>query len=573
MATGTPASAQKISAKQAEQRDEHLRTGFQHFMDHEDEEALKEYKLALQIDSACTNAWQNIGLHYAKADSITKALEITNKALKHCRQDLQDLYRLKANCLAGLEQYNEAIPYYYKALHVEPDNMNTIYNLGYSYYSTQKWDSALHYLLRYESEANDSEDKLSDVLFYIGTSYYGKNNAEASLPYFDRAITLEPFSNYYYNKAQALSSLNRNEDALATLDEGIRHNPDSAVLYHKSYQVHRDLKQWDASRKALLKAASLNQHDPDILLDLGTLYEKENNITKALQCFYSCLSSPKHKAGASGNIANLYSNNEQMRDSALYYYQQTLLLAPHEAKHYYNFGNFYRKIKEPKKAIAMYEQAIKYDPALSQSYNNIAAIYMEQEEYVKAKKHVLNGLMLEPDDYILNVKMAKIYQYLEHCDSAVLYANKAIQLAGNEYNKDEPLHVRAICRQMAGDSKNAIYDYMDMLSALPEQERKQNPTIISNLAYCYLEEGELDLAYQYFKEAIQSKPETDQLLGLCIVQYQKGDTASSKISLKKAIATEPLLGKGYKGLIELESKGYFYSPKNKEWLRKILASR
>lgn len=570
MATGTRASAQKIPAKQEEQRDGHLRKGFQHFMDREDEEALKEYKLALQIDSACTNAWQNIGLHYAKADSIAKALDITNNALKHCREDLQDLYRLKANCLAGLERYNEALPWYYKALRIEPGNMNAVYNLGYSYYSTQKWDSALYYLLRYENDGNDSEDKLSDVLFYIGTSYYSKGNAEASLPYFDRAIALERFSNYYYNKAQALNSLNRNEEALSVLEDGIHHNPDSATLYHKSYQVHRDLKQWDASRKALLKAASLDKNDPDILLDLGTLYEKENNITQALQCFYRCLSYPKHKAGAAGNIANLYSNNEQMRDSALYYYRQTLVLAPGEAKNYYNFGNYYKKIKEPRKAIAMYEQAIKTDPALSQSYNNIAAIYMEQEEYTKAKPYVRHALILEPEDYILQVKMAKIYQYLKDCDSAVIYANKAIQLAEEGYNKDEPLHVRAICRQMSGDCKNAIYDYMDMLSYLSEQERKQNPSLLSNLAYCYLEEGELDLAHKYFEEAIRANPETDQLLGLSIVQFRQGDTTASKISLKKAIAAEPLLVKGYKGIIEMESQGYFYSQKNKEWLRKIL---
>ena len=546
-----------------------MRKGYSLLGEH-DQEAIKEYKLALAIDSACTNAWQNIGLYYAKNDSVPTALRIADNALRLCTEDLEDIYRLKANCLADLERYNEALPYYYKALRIEPENTNAIYNLGYSHYMLKKWDSAIHYFTWYVDEGNDNEDKLSDVLFYLGTSYQSRGDGAVSLPYFDRAIALEQFHNYYYNKAHALDELKRYDEAIATLKEGIKNNPNNALLYHKRYQVYRDMKLHDKANADLLKAYSLDNKEADILLDMGNMYENQSDVKKALSFFYQCIAMSKNKAEAYGNIANLYSNNEQMQDSALYYYKQTIKLDPKEAKHFYNFGNYYKKTGDADKAILMYEKAIALNPKLSEPYNNIAVLLIKEDDYLTAKKYILKGLKVAPTDYNLNVKAAAVFQELKQYDTAIIYANKGVELAGNDYNIEELLNIRGISRQILGDYDNALIDYMAMLSKITVQDRKRNPSLLSNIGYCYLENGNNELALQYFKEAVDYKLEVDQLLGLAIVYQKMGKSIKADEALNMAKEEEPLLSKGFAGIKELENQGYFYSKKNKAVLRELL---
>ena len=548
---------------------EYLNKGYDYQMNKNDKLAIDEYEKVIKLDKSNKTAYYNLSLIYANSERQLQAIEIADIALANCTEELHDFYTLKANCLSDIKRFDEALPIYHKALVLEPNDSNLHYNLGYTYFKLQKHESAIIYLKEYIEKGESDEGNYDDGLFYIGTSYLSLKKYTEALEYFNLAINSNPYYTYYFNKVEVLLELNENKEALKVINLAIESNPDKAILFHKRYYVLRSLKQNEKALLDLKKAYSLDPKDGDILLDMGVMYESENNMEQAIKFFEKCIDSKQNLAGAYGNLANIYNGNKLLKDKALIYYQKSINEEPNNANHHYNFGNYYRKIKQFDPAINMYERAIELNPKLTQAYVNLSVIYKEKKEVDKAIEYSLKALELEPDDFDSNANAATFYFEKTDYKNTIKYATKALLFIPKENKSKELLNKRGISRQIIGDYKNALYDYLEIVENYSSAEKKENSGIYSNIGYCYMEDDQLENSKKYFQEAVTYKPEIDQLIGLFTVQYLLNENSDFDETFSKAKKIEKKLKEGFIGIQKLEKEGYFYTEKHKLVLKKI----
>lgn len=560
--------------------DKNLRKGFSLASKEENARAIIKYEKVLALDPANSNAYYNLALLYAKSDQPGKAIEIVDKAFSiiegnNENEDASDLYALKANCLSIMEQYDESLPLYQKSISIDPENANAHYNYGYANFQLNKWEDAISHFEQYIIIANDNgekEEQDSDytaTLSYTAQAYSQLEQYQKAVEYFDLAIERNPKYWYFLLKADSLKKMGRDQEVLATFKQALSQHPKMAQIYHQRYQFHRNKNRLEEAYIDLKKAYALEPENADYILDMGAMYQKNNQMQQAIKQYEKCITLNKNVDRAYGGIASIYAKSELTRSKAVDYYKKAIALAPKEAAHYYNLANTYRESKEMDLALTMYGKAIEINPSLSMALNNMAIIYADKKDFNKAIALLQHAIQLDPNDYTYNAQIASLYFETVQYKNTVEFTTKAMQIEREGNYRAKLLNQRAISRQMLGEYKNAIYDYLDIINSFTVTEKKGNAGLISNMAYCYMEANELDNALKYFKEAVEYEAEIDHLIGLFSVQHLLGNQKEFSETLEKAKQREPKLALGYKGIEQLEADGYFYTKTHKKTLKEI----
>jgi tetratricopeptide (TPR) repeat protein len=534
--------------------------------------AIADYKAALQLDSTEDNAYHNLGLIYAKNEDCATAIPIVKKGIEKCKKK-EDLYLLLANCLNKEGQYEQSLPYYNKAIELDPQSSLAYYNRGYAWFELKKNPEArkdFYQALYLREETGEGEFDLADTYFYMGTAYQNEEQNDSALVYLNLALGENKYWTYYSNKGTVLNDLQRYSEALTTLDEGITLFPDTADLYYARSNTYLGLKDYEKQARDLDKILSLDANHVNALINKAVYLEKQNKITDALRYYRKAVRLAPERFEPYANMANIYKDDELKQDSADHYYQKALKLAPDNAGIHFNYGNYFRKRSSRDAAIREYRQCLKMDPTITKAYNNLAALYFEKKQDSIAGKILLEGLAVNPDDENLNSNMLRYCFEHKQYDAAIGYATKVIQVNKHDINA---IFKRGMSKQILGMHQDAIYDYQDCLTQLDKDEQRQNDGVYANIGYCYLELGELEPALKYFKSAVTYKPETDNLIGIFTVNYLLKNKADFELYFNKALSLSPTLRKGMKGITQLEDRGNFYSVQHKKILEEIFATQ
>ena len=192
----------------------------------------------------------------------------------------------------------------------------------------------------------------------------------------------------------------------------------------------------------------------------------------------------------------------------------------------------YGVLGQPEKAIADFSKTIKMNPGYSKGYSNRGLTYANQGYLDKAIADYTKAIELDPGykDAFLNRSIA--YGKLDQWDNAIADGLKAIQL----------------------DPENAgLYD---------------------KTGYFYLGKGDLDKGEGMFRKSLDLDSKSfDALLGLALINYNKGDKVNAKKYLDQAKDLEPGLNNGIDGVKDLENMGYFKPDNIKDALIKLFKEK
>jgi len=99
---------------------------------------------------------------------------------------------------------------------------------------------------------------------------------------------------------------------------------------------------------------------------------------------------------------------------------------------YYNLANYFRRAGNIKEAYNMYQEAIYLYPNYLQAYDELATLYVHNEEYEQSIEQWDTALLLNPnfkDKYLYLYYIGMSYQRIENHEEAVEYFQKAMQEA------------------------------------------------------------------------------------------------------------------------------------------------
>lgn len=123
-------------------------------------------------------------------------------------------------------EMDSAIALYHRALAIDPENPNVLYELGLSYFHTGDWDESLKYCRRgvaYESELREQ--------FYtiIGSCYDNQKKPEQAIEAYTKGIEISPRAPMLrYNLAVTYANMGKLSEAEQAIKDELLVNPDHA---------------------------------------------------------------------------------------------------------------------------------------------------------------------------------------------------------------------------------------------------------------------------------------------------------------------------------------------------------
>jgi len=212
------------------------------------QEAINEFKLALELDPNNVNVHNSLGVCY------------------------------------GLQsRYDSAIAEFQKAIATDPGEYMALYNLGLVHLLIEQGDRALEYFLdAYKINGNNFE-----VAFQTGKLYFETGNFKKCRPYFECAAELEPESGQVFRYlGDCYAADHMPEAAITAYKKAIKHNPhDAAAMSALGSIFDNQGENPEITLMFLRESVALSPENGLFHHRLGRHFSNQHRLNNALQEF------------------------------------------------------------------------------------------------------------------------------------------------------------------------------------------------------------------------------------------------------------------------------------------------
>lgn len=331
-------------------------------------------------------------------------------------------------------------------------------------------------------------ESLSEVVTTILEFYTGKENNNKNLTY-------NPFK---VMKAHLLFQQSKISDALLFINSVIEEDPACALAWAIRAACFIYNNQLDKAFTDISQAFDLNPHDPSILAILGLYHLKKDNRQEAGKYTEEALrKSPTHPFALITKGVLLFNNKNYQ--SALEVFTQVTQTAPHFGLSYFNLGCCYDELGIKDHAKVNYYHALEKGFNRNKTRLKIAKIEIEEGKYQEAKIQLEQCVKSDPNNQHILRDLAICYQ------------------ACREFNKGKE-----------------CLEKLEKLKA--EQSKPLDKQELYLLGDCYLQLGNLSLAFSYFGKALEAGYYNDQILTkIGIYKIKSGFIKEAQNQFEKAL--------------------------------------
>jgi tetratricopeptide (TPR) repeat protein len=230
--------------------------------------------------------------------AILVLIVLTNTVLTHERNKVwKNQYTLWADCLnkspekprpllsygaalADLGKVSEALPYYDKAIKLNPHYYAAYYNRGNAYINLGKDKQALADFDR----AIEINPKLAVAYNNRGVVSGRLGDYKRAITDFNRAVAINPTrADTYANRGAAYESLGNHKEAIADFDRAIAINPKYADAYYNRGVAHEAIGNYRQAIADYDRAIAINPIFAMAYYNRGVIYDKLGNHSQAME--------------------------------------------------------------------------------------------------------------------------------------------------------------------------------------------------------------------------------------------------------------------------------------------------
>lgn len=243
------------------------------------------FRRAVAVTKKNYLAYNNLGFYLSGKGRADEAMENYRKALE-INPAYEDALNNLGYALAGRKEYAEAIRLYEAALRVRPNHVEVHNNLGNALSETGRIEEAIrHYrfVLERKPEHADAHNNLG-----IALAMQGK--LDEAITEFHDAIRSKPnYASAHSNLGNALAAQHKLEEAIQEYQETLRLNPKEAQAHNNLGNVLTEQGRTEEAIGHYREALGLNADNPEAHYNLGLALARQGQRNEAAAHFTEAL--------------------------------------------------------------------------------------------------------------------------------------------------------------------------------------------------------------------------------------------------------------------------------------------
>ena len=206
-----------------------------------------------------------------------------------------------------------------------------------------------------------------------------------------------------------------NEEALQNFLYLLKHEEDEELYYNLGI-VYEKLKNTTKAQESYEKAIKLNPNFDDAIYNLGLVYTQIQEYDKSIECFEKILEPNSDDENTYFNLGLAYFKKNDLI-KALDNFQSAIDINDEDIYAHFYIGNIYKEFGDLASAKTKFEKVIELSPDYSWAYYNLAVIYNEENNIEKVIRYLQLTIEKNSQDieaYILLIRAyANIKRYKE----------------------------------------------------------------------------------------------------------------------------------------------------------------
>ncbi|HTB79719.1 MAG TPA: tetratricopeptide repeat protein [Opitutaceae bacterium] len=322
------------------------------------EEALQEYKKAVDLAPNDPREHYNLGRALEKLGQMTEALAQYQEALRR-NPNYAEAHNNLGVVLAHLGQTDEAIGHCRTAIKLEPDDPSTHYNLGMVFLRADRLPEAVAQFeeaLRLNPDYSQAHDSLGIALAKTG-------QVAAAISQYDEALRLNADDvEAHYNLGVVLLQAGRIAEAIGQYQAALRIKPSYA----------------------------------DAHLNLGDAYVQVDRLSDALSEYEDALRFEPNDPVSHTHVGIVLFQMGRAMEAAEHF-QRAQILKSDYAPAYYWQGNVLTQAGQLGEAVQQLEKAVQLEPDFAEAHNNLGMTLLQLGQIPEAIAHLKEAVRLQPN--------------------------------------------------------------------------------------------------------------------------------------------------------------------------------
>ena len=277
---------------------------------------------------------------------------------------------------ARQEHYNEAVPFYRKALALAPRMPGLRLNLGLALFKSGALQQSLVEFTPLLKAAPAGSADAQRLTILVAMAHYGVGEYAQAVPYLKTAAEVDA-QNLQLRLALAHSCLwsKQYQCVMDTYHEILTLNAESAEADMLAGEAQDELKEYDGAIAEFRAALKANPKEPNVHFGLGYLLWTQRQYLEAAQEFQAELANDPNHAQATAYLA----------DADM-------------------------QLNHPELALPLLEKVAKSDPGLALAHLDLGILYTDGGRQADALRELNAAVKLTPDDVNIHWRLGRLYK-------------------------------------------------------------------------------------------------------------------------------------------------------------------
>ncbi|MDY6807118.1 MAG: tetratricopeptide repeat protein [Cyanobacteriota bacterium] len=515
-------------------------------------EAIGSYTKAIEIKPNFPEAYANIGSIFAQQQQWQRAISAYQKAIS-IKPDFTGAYRNLAKIFGALKKQKEeaeclyevmrrepesatekeylevgnvllkngkaeaAIACYRSAIHLNPNSIQAIYQLGEFLNSQGQFDEAIPYYQKVvaiqESSPGTNQELIAEANRKLTEIYSKLNRTGEAVEYQYQTLLRKPqaTAEEYLEMGNRLLANDKFDLAVNCYQNAVKLNPNLTAAKNKLAEVWQQLGRWDEAIAYYQSLVNANPNSAEAYQLLADALVEKGQLDAALQNYQKLKELVPEKQDAGNKLGKVYYlqgeelEKEGKKEEAIAAYRRAVDLNADVDVVYQKLGEILVEKEEWEEAVKVNRKATELNPDFSWSYNNLGNALKALEKWEEAAEAYGRATELNADFPWSQISFGDCLMKLEKWEEAVPVYRRAIEL--------KPDFVWSYVN--LGKAFWNLGEWQEAIAPLKEALKLEEniPEAYHLLAEALHKRARLDLdgAIKWYRKAIEASPDNIDL--------------------------------------------------------------